>query len=156
MARKKMYAVVHCWGGPDMGKVCEYGCVGCGACERACRKGAISFNEFGVAHVDRSKCVGCGLCAKACPQEIISLEPAGATIQPLCASRLAGKQAKEFCSSACIACGACERACTSDGIHVVDNRPVINSDNCIACGMCATKCPMGVIHDAHGLVSKAF
>ena len=44
-------------------------CRGCLAhrCEDVCRRGAISFDENHVAHIDKTKCVECGQCAKVCP-----------------------------------------------------------------------------------------
>ena len=42
-------------------------CVACGACMKACPKGAISIYRGCYAAVDEAKCVGCGLCAKDCP-----------------------------------------------------------------------------------------
>ena len=65
-------AVVLCNGNCEL-HGCEQGCVGCQACVNACRKGAISLNERGVAHVDQDACVGCGLCAKACPSGAASV-----------------------------------------------------------------------------------
>ena len=58
-------AVVLCNGNCEL-HGCEQGCVGCQACVNACRKGAISLNERGVAHVDQDACVGCGLCTQLC------------------------------------------------------------------------------------------
>ena len=40
-------------------------CIGCGACQKACLSGAISFNEAGI-QIDRTKCQRCGICAKEC------------------------------------------------------------------------------------------
>jgi ferredoxin len=42
-------------------------CVACGACTKACPKGAISVWKGCYAQVTADKCVGCGLCVKACP-----------------------------------------------------------------------------------------
>ena len=44
-------------------------CRGCLAhrCEDACKRGAISFDDNHVAHIDKTKCVECGACAKVCP-----------------------------------------------------------------------------------------
>ena len=47
-------------------------CVACGACMKACPKGAISVYRGCYAVVDESKCVGCGLCAKTCPAGCIA------------------------------------------------------------------------------------
>ena len=42
-------------------------CVACGACVKACPRGAISVHRGCWAEVEESRCVGCGLCAKTCP-----------------------------------------------------------------------------------------
>ena len=42
-------------------------CVACGACMKACPKGAISIYRGCYAQVNDQKCVGCGLCGKTCP-----------------------------------------------------------------------------------------
>ena len=47
-------------------------CVACGACRKACPKGAISIYKGCYASVDAAKCVGCGLCAKTCPAGCIT------------------------------------------------------------------------------------
>ena len=48
-------------------------CRGCLAhrCEDVCKKGALSFDENHVAHIDKTKCVECGACAKVCPYTAI-------------------------------------------------------------------------------------
>ena len=48
-------------------------CVACGACMKACPKGAISVYRGSYAAVDAAKCVGCGLCAKTCPAGCIAV-----------------------------------------------------------------------------------
>lgn len=49
-------------------------CVACGACMKACPKGAISIYRGCHAVVDEVKCVGCGLCAKTCPAGCIAIK----------------------------------------------------------------------------------
>ena len=49
-------------------------CVACGACMKACPKGAISVYRGCYAAVDAATCVGCGLCAKTCPAGCIGLK----------------------------------------------------------------------------------
>ena len=48
-------------------------CVACGACLKACPKGAIAIYRGCYAVAEEDKCVGCGLCAKACPAGCISI-----------------------------------------------------------------------------------
>ena len=48
-------------------------CVACGACMKACPKGAISIWRGCYAQVGEA-CVGCGLCAKTCPANCITLK----------------------------------------------------------------------------------
>lgn len=147
--RKKMQAVVFC-AGKTKDAPCPYGCIGCGACERACHLSAVHV-ENSVAKVDPKKCVGCGLCGKACPKKIIHLVPAQNSIRVLCSNEEAAKQALASCKNACIACGICEKNCPAGAVHVVDFHAVIDQDKCLACGMCAVKCPRHVIHDVDGI-----
>ncbi|MBE6995594.1 MAG: RnfABCDGE type electron transport complex subunit B [Ruminococcaceae bacterium] len=50
--------------------VCSVSCIGCGLCEKECKKDAIHVVN-GVAVVDYDKCVGCKLCTKVCPRDAI-------------------------------------------------------------------------------------
>ena len=64
----------------DKGKaamsVCSNSCIGCGLCEKECKKDAIHV-EGGVAVIDYDKCVGCKLCTKVCPRDaILPIAPA--------------------------------------------------------------------------------
>ena len=49
-------------------------CAACGACMKACPKGAISIYRGCYAVAEESKCVGCGLCAKTCPAGCITIK----------------------------------------------------------------------------------
>ena len=59
----------------DKGKaamsVCANSCIGCGLCQKECKKDAIHVVN-GVAVIDYDKCVGCKLCTKVCPRDAIS------------------------------------------------------------------------------------
>ena len=59
----------------DKGKaamsVCASSCIGCGLCQKECKKDAIHVVN-GVAVIDYDKCVGCKLCTKVCPRDAIS------------------------------------------------------------------------------------
>ena len=50
--------------------VCSSSCIGCGLCEKECRKDAIHVVN-GVAVVDYDKCIGCKMCTKVCPRDAI-------------------------------------------------------------------------------------
>ena len=58
----------------DKGKaamsVCSNSCIGCGLCQKECKKDAIHV-VGGVAVIDYDKCVGCKLCTKVCPRDAI-------------------------------------------------------------------------------------
>ena len=69
-------AFVRCGGGNktcDGAPSCGQGCIGCGSCVEACKFGAISMNEHGVAFVNRELCRGCGVCVRKCPKGVIEL-----------------------------------------------------------------------------------
>ena len=58
----------------DKGKaamsVCSSSCIGCGLCEKECKKDAIHV-VGGVAVVDYDKRIGCKMCTKVCPRDAI-------------------------------------------------------------------------------------
>ena len=96
-------------------------CRGCLAhrCEDVCRRGAISFDENHVAHIDKTKCVECGQCAKVCPYTAI-----------------VGRKRP------------CQNACKVKAISMNEEKAAtIDNGKCIACGACVYQCPFGAIMD---------
>jgi len=125
------------------GKLCNYGCLGFGDCERACPFGAIRVNERGVAEVDENVCIGCGLCVQTCPRGIITLEPVDKRVLVFCVSQDSGKVAKKACKVACIGCGLCAKK-SPDAIVVENNcARVVDADK--VTDESIEKCPTGAI-----------
>ena len=96
-------------------------CRGCLAhrCEDVCKRGAISFDNNHVAHIDKSKCVECGACAKVCPFAAIVNRK-----RP------------------------CQVSCKVKAISInEDNAACIDNEKCIQCGACVYQCPFGAITD---------
>ena len=101
-------------------------CRGCLAhrCEDVCRFGALSFDRYHVAHIDKSKCKECGACAKVCPFTAIVHRK-----RP------------------------CQNACKVKAISMDENKAAkIDNSKCIRCGACVYQCPFGAISDKSYIV----
>jgi len=101
-------------------------CRGCLAhrCEDVCKKGALSFDENHVAHIDKTKCVECGACAKVCPYTAIV------------------KRTRP-----------CQNACKVKAISMNEQKAaLIDNNKCIRCGACVYQCPFGAISDKSYIV----
>lgn len=102
-------------------------CRGCLAhrCEDVCKKGAISFDNNHVAHIDKSKCVECGACAKVCPYTAI----------------VSRKR-------------PCQNACKIKAISMNEHKAAtIDNNKCTSCGACVYQCPFGAIMDKSYMVN---
>ena len=111
---------------PDAGYVVTDSCRGCLAhrCEDVCKKGAISFDNNHVAHIDKSKCVECGLCARVCPYAAIVNRK-----RP------------------------CQISCKVKAISInKENAASIDDEKCTQCGACVYQCPFGAITDKSFIV----
>ncbi|MBQ3184749.1 MAG: 4Fe-4S binding protein [Firmicutes bacterium] len=124
--------------------LCEYGCVGLGACTRVCRFDAISV-ESGVAVVDIEKCVGCGDCMRACPRDMIVLAPYVGVKRVPCNSRDNYDERLRVCDVGCIGCADCAENCPNNAIEMVAGNPVIDGEKCENCGVCSYVCSRGLI-----------
>ena len=123
-------------------KACNYGCLGCGTCEKECPFDAIHVQN-GVALVSRDKCVACGKCVAACPKDIIKLVPFAQKAAVLCSNREKGKDARKKCDKACIACTICAKT-YPEGFEMTKNlsEEVINPDlDLELLKQAADKCP---------------
>ena len=112
---------IACDGCPAGGYEVTSSCRGCLAhrCEDVCKRGAISFDNNHVAHIDKSKCVQCGQCAKVCPFFAIVNRK-----RP------------------------CQIACKVKAISIKDDLTAeIDNKKCIQCGACVYQCPFGAITD---------
>ncbi len=129
------------YGGPN---ACNYGCLGCGDCAKACPSGAICVMD-GIARINREICTGCGLCVETCPKDIIEIIPQTATVAVLCSSKDKGGVARKKCANACIGCKKCEINCPEKAIAVENNLASIDYSKCTGCGLCAENCPTNCI-----------
>ena len=144
-------AVVHCKGDCNLAvlndkgrKLCSYGCIACGLCERSCSFDAIHVVDK-VAVVDWDKCVGCGACASKCPKKIIELIPKSKDHVVLCSNPNKGKDVKDVCKAGCLGCTMCAKNCPAEAITMEENLPKYDYEKCTNCGVCAGKCPAKVI-----------
>jgi len=126
-------------------RLCDYGCLGLGDCQRACGFAAIEITEMGVARVLAERCAGCGLCVEACPKGIVHLVPKAAEIHVLCSNHDKGGAAKKACAVACIGCKKCEKLVDGAGIAVDDFLAVVDYGHAPTDPALVEACPTGAI-----------
>lgn len=56
--------------GKEVRKLCQVGCIGCGACKKVCPEDAVLL-ENNLATIIYDKCTECGLCIEKCPTNAI-------------------------------------------------------------------------------------
>ena len=101
-------------------------CRGClqRRCEDVCKFGAITFDKYYMAHIDRAKCKECGACAQACPFFAIVNRK-----RP------------------------CETACRAGAISMSDEKAAqIDNSKCTRCGACSYHCPFGAMSEKSYIV----
>lgn len=150
-------------------KICGYGCISCGECERACPEDAVKVIK-NHAVIDYEKCVGCVACSVKCRKKIIvdtlhdlsKLKSSVAFVR--CSgdgranyilSELGIESCKEaakldlrahgICATGCFGCGECVKVCRYGAISVVNGISRVDESNCVGCRDCTYACPQHLI-----------
>jgi len=139
----------------DGHKVCSYGCLGFGDCERVCPFDAIHVMDNGLPVVDWDACTGCNKCVEVCPREILTLAPVTHEVNVMCMNKEKAPTMKKGCTVGCIGCKLCEKACkkvheenpaVESSIVVESFCATIDYDTCTNCMDCVVVCPVPVIN----------
>lgn len=128
-------------------KLCNWGCLGYGDCERVCPFDAIHIAANGLPVVDEEKCTACGLCVKECPRGILALHPVSEKALVFCRSHDNPLRSRQVCKNACIGCAICVRGCASGAIVMENNLAVITAPDKLTgeCLQGMAKCPTKAI-----------
>jgi len=150
--------------------ICNYGCIACGECERACPQGAVVIRD-NHAVIDYDKCQGCVSCTVRCRKKIIvdtehdltvlkdhvafvrcsGGKRASDTYRSMgiqsCEEAAALDNAKELglCTTGCLGLGSCTAVCRYDAISVVNGTAYVDTEKCVGCKDCTFKCPRHLI-----------
>ncbi|MGQ9472620.1 MAG: RnfABCDGE type electron transport complex subunit B [Candidatus Caldatribacteriaceae bacterium] len=123
-------------------RICRFGCLGFGNCERVCPFSAIRMDsETGLPQIMVAKCTGCGKCVAECPRKVLALVPYKELVLCTCTSKDPGKVVRQACSRGCIKCQICVRTCPEKAITLEGERIQIDPEKCTLCGLCIEKCP---------------
>jgi Fe-S-cluster-containing dehydrogenase component len=106
-----------------------------------------------VLLIDVDKCVGCYACEIACKQENeLPLASRWCRVISFGPRRLGGEFHLDFVPTVCIQCEEpiCSYFCQSDAITKrEDGIIIISKDDCTGCGLCVFGCPYGAIYLDH-------
>lgn len=128
------------------GKVCAWGCLGLGDCDRVCEFDAIHMDEHGLPVVDEAKCTACGDCVRVCPKELFSIHVVSHRLWVACKNQIHGEAAELACEVACTACGRCAADAPAGLVQIVNNLAAVNyAKNSLATRAPIERCPTGAI-----------
>ncbi len=123
-------------------KIDSYYCVGCEACYRVCRPGAVEIVvEEHNCRINPEKCVECGVCVIECPVAIITLDRSEGSVPAKRWTKIWIEEAE------CIGCSRCQSKCPMEAIEGERKQPYhIEESKCIKCGACMDHCPKQAVH----------
>ncbi|MDH5324783.1 MAG: RnfABCDGE type electron transport complex subunit B [Gammaproteobacteria bacterium] len=125
-------------------KVCQWGCLGLGDCERVCDFDAIHMSPHSLPLVREDLCTGCGDCVDICPKDLFTIHPVEHRLWVACNNPVFGDELLSYCEVACTACGRCEKD-APDLITIQNNLPVIDYTKNHRNQAPIQRCPTGAI-----------